>query len=75
MTEKQLINTDVCKVKDLKKGMFFTKKPLEFPTDRQVWIRGNYCRDIKKYECICFDDINYITHISGDKPAYLNFTF
>ena len=39
------------KIKDLKKGAFFTKKPVDNPKESQVWIRGEYDRSEKKYEC------------------------
>ena len=35
-------------IKNLKKGEFFTKKSIEYPTDRQVWIRGEYDHSEKK---------------------------
>ena len=62
-------------IKELKKGEFFTKKPIASPKDCQVWIKGDYCRDIKKYECISWNDINRVTYIAGNKPAYVDFTF
>jgi hypothetical protein len=63
------------KVKDIKKGEFFTKKDIECPRDSQVWIRGEYCRSEKKYECTRFDDINTICYMSGSKDVFTDFTF
>lgn len=62
-------------VKELKKGDYFTKKDIANPKDNQVWIRGPYNRESGKYECMCFDDVNRITYIAGNKPAYVDFTF
>lgn len=63
------------KVKELKKGDFFTKKPMTSPKNNQVWIRGDYCRDIKKYECINFDDINRFCYLPGNKAVFTDFIF
>lgn len=62
-------------VKDLKKGDFFTIKPIENPTERQVYIRGEYDRTSKKYCCGRFDDASYSKEFSGNKEAYTEFTF
>ena len=62
-------------VKELKKGEFFTKKPIADPTDSQVWIRGAYDREQKKFECVCFADCNKYCYIKGSKEVYTEFTF
>lgn len=62
-------------VKDLKKGDFFTKKQIEFPSDRQVWVRGEYDRSEKRYECYRFADVNDVCYISGAKEVYTDFIF
>ena len=43
---------------DLRKGDFFTVKDLQEPKESQVYIKGNYDRTSKAYECCKFDDIN-----------------
>lgn len=63
------------KVKDLKKGDFFTKKQIEEPTDNQVWIRGDYIRAEKKYECANFDDANRYCYLPADKEVFTDFIF
>ena len=63
------------KVKDLKKGGFFTLKPLENPKENQVYIRGEYDRSSKKYDCGKFSDISYSRMIDGNKEVYTEFTF
>ena len=35
-------------LKDVKKGEFFTKKPIEEPKETQVFIRGDYDRGERK---------------------------
>lgn len=63
------------KIKELKKGEFFTLKPLEYPTEKQVYIRGEYDRTEKKYECIRFDDISSTRYFAGSKEIYTDFIF
>lgn len=63
------------KLKDLKKGDFFTKKPIAEPNGSQVWIRGAYDPKQKKYECQCWDDANKYCCISGSKEVYTDFVF
>lgn len=63
------------KLRGLKKGDFFTKKPIEFPTERQVWVRGDYNRSERKYECYRFSDVNDFYYIKGDKEVYTDFVF
>ena len=62
-------------LKDLKKGEFFTKKPLEYPADNQVFIRGSYDRTSKKYEIIRFSDCNDIQLMRGNKEVFTDFIF
>lgn len=63
------------KVKQLKEGEFFTKKQIADPSDDQVWIRGNYIRTEKKYECINFDDANRYCYLPADKEVFTDFIF
>lgn len=63
------------KIKDLKKGDFFTLKPTETPKESQVFIRGDYNRSEKKYECGKFSDISESRMFNGDKEVYVEFTF
>ena len=37
------------KVRDLAKGEYFILNPLEEPNASQVWVRGEYIREAKKY--------------------------
>lgn len=63
------------KIKDIKKGGFFTKKAIDCPSDRQVWIRGDYDRSEKKYECTRFDDCCTFCYMSGSKEVFTDFIF
>lgn len=62
-------------VKQLKSGEWFTKKAIEYPNEKQVFIRGDYDRTTKKYECVRFSDGNDIQYISGDKEIFVDFIF
>lgn len=62
-------------LKDLKIGEYFTLKPIENPTEKQVFIRGEYDRTEKKYECGRFDDISYTCYLSGKTEVYTDFIF
>ena len=63
------------KIKELKKGDFFTKKEIFFPRESQVWIRGEYDRSAKKYECIRFDDASSFCYLAGDREIFTTFVF
>lgn len=63
------------KLKDLKRGEYFTIKPIENPTENQVYIRGEYDRSEKKYDCEKFSDISYSRMFDGNKEVYTDFTF
>ena len=62
-------------LKDLKKGEFFTKKPIEEPTEKQVFIRGEYDRGERKYEISRFSDFCDTTYLKGTAKVYTGFTF
>lgn len=62
-------------IRQLKKGDFFTKKPIENPTENQVFIRGDYDRSTKKFKCCRFNDINSVSYLDGDKEIFTEFTF
>lgn len=63
------------KIKDIKKGDYFTLKDIPEPKDSQVYIRGEYCRENKKYSCYKFNDVNDERFFSGDKEVFTNMTF
>lgn len=63
------------KLSELKKGEYFTKKPIEYPSENQVFIRGEYDRSSKKYSCLRFSDVNDEQFIKGDKEVFTDFIF
>ena len=62
-------------IRALKPGEYFTLRPLMQPTEYQVYIRGQYDRSARKYECGKFSDISYSRLFAGDKIVYVGFTF
>lgn len=62
-------------LKNLKNGEFFTRKPNEYPEDRQVLIRSNYCKENKKFSCYHFDDVNKEIFLKGETIVYTDFIF
>ena len=64
-------------LKDLKKGDFFlrTSKPVSEPKPSQVWVRGEYDRSLKAYECYKWEDINHVGYISGKTLVYTDIIF
>ena len=62
-------------IKELKKGEYFTLKPIAEPKESQVYIRGDYDRSEKKYECVKFNDMNEYRYYKGEKEVYTDFVF
>lgn len=62
-------------IKELKKGEYFTIKPIENPTEKQVYIRDEYDRSEKKYLAGRFDDISYSRLFKPTQIVYTNFIF
>lgn len=58
-------------LKDLPKGEFFKLKP----DAKRVYMRGDYDRSEKKYDCGAFDDIGYSRMFDGKKLVFAGFTF
>ena len=68
----------VIKVKELKKGDFFTLKDVTdtaFIPNNIVWVRGEYDRSSKKYECYKYDDVSHFSYFKGDRKVFTEFTF
>lgn len=64
------------KIKDLKKGEFFTLKDYgECPDESKVYIRDSYDRTAKKYSCYKWSDINHESMIKADRTVFVGFTF
>lgn len=62
-------------IRDIKKGEYFTKKQIEEPTESQVWVKGDYCREAKKYFIHRFSDVNDSQLYDAKKPIYTDFYF
>lgn len=62
-------------LRSLKKGEWFTIKPIAYPKDNQVYIKDDYDRESRKFLCGRCDDISYGKLISGDKLVYTNFIY
>lgn len=65
------------KIKDLKKGDYFTRKQLTHIDTKpsQVYIRGDYDQSTKKYWCHKWDDISSGMEFKGDTEVYQDFIF
>lgn len=63
------------KLKDLKKGEWFTRKPIEEPKESQVFIRDFYCREDKKYFCQRWSDMSDGILLKGETVVYTEFYF
>ena len=66
-----------CTIKELKPGSFFTRKPLPYPNENQVWIKcpGGYDTSTKKYTVCKWFDINHESYLKGDTTVYTDFIF
>jgi len=62
-------------LKDLKKGEWFTRKPIENPKETQVFIKDSYIRENKKYCCIRWNDISDGIELKGNTKVFIDFTF
>lgn len=63
------------KLKDLKRGELFTRKPHDEPNELQVYIRGEYDRSLKRYEVTKWADMNRVIMLKGETTVYTGFTF
>ena len=66
---------DPKKLKDVRPGQFFTRKPIDAPKEKQVYVRGAYDRAQKKYECQNFADISRCIYLKGETEVYTEFIF
>lgn len=65
----------IMKLKELKKGDFFTKFDISDPKPRQIWVKGDYDRSSNRYECYKWEDVNYTQLIPGHREVFCGFTF
>ena len=62
-------------IKELKKGDWFTLKPINEPKASQVWVRGEYDRSTKRYSVTNWADTNRERFLKGSAEAFTEFTF
>ena len=65
------------KLKELKRGEYFTRKPMHEKEAKpsQVYIKEDYDRSTKKYWCQKWDDISRGIELKGDTEVYTDFIF
>lgn len=63
------------KLKEVKKGDYFTLKRIDYPKDSQVYVKGDYDFSKRCYVCHAFNDINKFRCFKGDKIVFQDFTF
>lgn len=63
------------RLKELKQGEYFQLKEREYPTEHQVFIRGEYDRSSNNYYVYRFDDVSYCVLRRGDLEVYVDFIF
>ena len=63
------------KLKDIKKGDYFTTKNISLPKESQVYVKGDYDFAERCYVCHAFNDINKFRFFKADKIVFQNFTF
>lgn len=62
-------------IRDLKIGEYFTLKPIEDPKETQVYVRGDYLKVSKVFQCHKFSDVNSSRYFNPETTVYTDFTF
>ena len=78
MNENNLANTGLrlVELRTLKPGDFFTLVPRTEPTERQVWVQGEYDRSTRTYSAYRFTNVNHeLANGKGNRKVYVGFTF
>lgn len=63
------------KLKEIKKGDYFTLKSIPYPKECQVFVKGDYDFSERSYVCHAFNDINKCRCFKGAKIVFQDFTF
>lgn len=42
---------------------------------KRVWVRGEYNRSSKRYECHAADDVNQFIELAGNRVVFIGFTY
>ena len=60
----------------IKTGELFTLKPIEYPTERQVYEKTEYLPEVKKWGCVKYwDALGDWRILKGSTVVYIDFTF
>ena len=62
-------------LKAIKKGTYFTFKPVEDPSENIVYVKDEYDRESRKYGYYKWSDVNNWHEKKGDTVVYTGFTF
>ena len=62
-------------IEQLKKGEYFTLKPIEYPRESQVYVREDYDHSLKKYGASKFSDFCSDRYFKRGTIVYIDFTF
>lgn len=58
-------------IKQVKKGDFFKKTECS----KRVFVRGDYVRSEKAFECYDAEDINSFIYLKSNKVVFVGFTY
>lgn len=59
-------------IRDMELGEFFR---LSASDHAPVWVRGEYNRSTRKYECYKYDNVNYWSEFNGTRVALTDIEF
>ena len=59
------------KLSEVKKGDYIKRKS----DSKQVWIRDDYAREVKKYILINVDDIGHSMNLKGSTLVFIEFEY
>lgn len=62
-------------LRKLKPGQYFTLKRIEYPDEKQVWVKGPYDRESKSFFCHRFDDCCLERQMKASKKVFTDFIF
>lgn len=63
------------KLRDVKKGDFFTLKDYDEPKESQVYVKGNYDYSAKAFCCHKFSDVGFCRLFKSDRDVFTDFVF
>ena len=64
-------------LKNIPNGEFFTlRKPDgDEPNWTSVWVKGDYDRSSRTYDCYKWSDVNWVSEMKGTRKVWVGFTF